>query len=70
MMDEFLNQDELAFLTGRTKKSAQIRWLTTNGWHFATNANGYPVVCRSYCREKMSLQPQIKKSFPDFSKVA
>lgn len=31
-MDEFLNQDELAFLTGRTKKSAQIRWLTNWGY--------------------------------------
>jgi hypothetical protein len=43
----FLDDDELAQLTGRRLKSRQIEWLRQNGIAFRVNATGYPVVTRA-----------------------
>lgn len=46
MSDLFLNDEELATLTGRRHKSRQIEWLRTTGIPFRVNATGHPVVTR------------------------
>jgi len=43
----FLDETELAQLTGRKLKSRQIEWLRQNGIPFRVNATGHPVVTRS-----------------------
>lgn len=43
----FLNDLELAQLTGRKHKSRQIEWLRANAVPFRTSATGHPVVTRS-----------------------
>ncbi|KAB2902834.1 MAG: DUF4224 domain-containing protein [Burkholderiaceae bacterium] len=42
----FLNDEELATLTGRRLKSRQIEWLRATGIPFRVNATGHPVVTR------------------------
>lgn len=46
MADMFLNQEELATLTGRKMKSKQIEALRHMGLPFHVNAVGKPVVAR------------------------
>ena len=46
MADMFLNQEELATLTGRKMKSKQIEALRRMGLPFHVNAVGKPVVAR------------------------
>lgn len=46
MSDMFLNQEELATLTGRKMKSKQIEALRRMGLPFHVNACGKPVVAR------------------------
>lgn len=43
----FLDDADLAKLTGRRLKSRQIEWLRQNGIAFRVNATGHPVVTRS-----------------------
>ena len=42
----FLNESELAKLTGRKYKSRQIEWLRTSGIPFRVNARGHAIVTR------------------------
>lgn len=46
-MHAFLEDDELARLTGRKLKSLQIVWLQQSGIRFWVSATGHPVVPRS-----------------------
>lgn len=46
-MHTFLEDGELARLTGRKLKSMQIAWLRESGLRFWVNATGHPVVPRS-----------------------
>ena len=43
----FLTPSELAELTGRTRASAQVRWLAGNGLRFVLGADGRPRVLRA-----------------------
>jgi hypothetical protein len=43
----FLDDTELAVLTGRKLKSRQVEWLRQNGVAFRVNATGHPVVTRA-----------------------
>jgi hypothetical protein len=43
----FLNDEQLAQLTGRRFKSLQIAWLKEAGIPFRVNATGHPVVTRA-----------------------
>lgn len=43
----FLNDEELAQLTGRKFKSLQIKWLKKSGLPFWVSATGHPVVTRA-----------------------
>ncbi|HTR24396.1 MAG TPA: DUF4224 domain-containing protein [Terriglobales bacterium] len=42
----FLSADELAFLTGRHRKTKQIQQLQVMGIPFYENASGHPIVAR------------------------
>lgn len=43
----FIDEAELAQLTGRKAKSYQIAWLRTSGLPYRINATGHPVVTRT-----------------------
>lgn len=43
----FLSRTELADMTGYTKKSAQIRWLTAERFPFVVAGDGEPKVLRT-----------------------
>ena len=43
----FLTPSELIDLTGRTRASAQVRWLSGNGLRFVCGADGRPRVLRA-----------------------
>lgn len=45
--DLFLDDDELAQLTGRKTKSRQVAWLKDSGIPYRVNATGHPVVTRT-----------------------
>lgn len=69
-MKEFLDNDEVKLLTGKSTKTAQIEWLTKNNWRFECNAAGAPVVNRFYCRERMSGKAcTFAGSLPNFGAV-
>ena len=40
----FVTEAELQKLTGYTRPSAPVRWLTRHGWRFSVNALGKPIV--------------------------
>lgn len=46
MSDLFIDDDELAKLTGRRTKSKQIEWLRSSGLPYRVSATGHPVVTR------------------------
>ena len=71
-MNAFLSREELCFLTGRKETRSQMEWLAKNGWIYAVNAKGFPVVGREYCNAKMAggLSNLETAELPDFSKVA
>ena len=49
----FLSANELADLTGRTRASAQVRWLAGNGLRFVLGADGRPRVLRAEVEGKL-----------------
>ncbi len=46
-MSLFLEDDQIARLTGRKTKTKQIEWLRREGIPFRVNARGHPIVTRS-----------------------
>ncbi|QJE03080.1 DUF4224 domain-containing protein [Massilia forsythiae] len=76
MSSEALNADEVAELSGCSRKADQIEWLTQNGWLFIRNRAGAPVIGRLYARLKLAginpaqlAAPEVSSWQPDFSKV-
>ena len=72
---EILTPNELGSITGRIHKAHQITWLRAEGWKYALNAAGNPIVGRWYARMKLS-GVELSESFglhmrnePDFSKA-
>lgn len=49
----FLTQSELAELTERKRKAEQIAWLKSNGFLFATGANGHARVSREHMQARL-----------------
>lgn len=47
MSSVFLDEEDLAMLTGRKLRRLQIQWLRTSGIPFFVNAAGRPVVTRA-----------------------
>lgn len=68
-MSTFLDEDEIATLTGRKIKSKQIQQLRIMGIVFRINATGHPVVTRSTI-EGGKEQPQQKKWTPNVLRAA
>jgi hypothetical protein len=52
-MREFLNETELADLSGRIQKAAQARWLRKNRFEFVLRADGTPRVLRDHVRARL-----------------
>ena len=61
--DVFLNDVQLARLTGCRMKSRQIAWLRSSGIPFRVNATGHPVVTRAAVegRQEQQAQPAAHK---------
>lgn len=51
----FLTAEELCELTGRATSLAQRKWLKANGYVFAVNANGRPIVAREYALTRLGV---------------
>ena len=64
----FLSADDLAELTGFVRPSAQIRWLTENGWYYAVDAYGRPRVALAEFNRHLVGRPALADDFvPDLS---
>lgn len=51
---EFLQDEELATLTGYSLPGKQIAWLESHGWKFEKTGANRPVVGRVYARLKLA----------------
>jgi hypothetical protein len=49
----FLTVSEIQALTGRTRHSAQVRWLRDHGYRHTVNALGAPVVAIAEANRKL-----------------
>lgn len=65
----FLTDAELAELTGRKRASAQIRWLTDNGWRFAVTLGGRPRVARDEFDARMLTTPRARTLATDHPRL-
>lgn len=54
LTSETLPPEELAAITGASRKADQETWLKKNGWVFFLNRAGAPVVGRLYARMKLA----------------
>lgn len=57
----FLTPDEVADLTGRTRASAQIRWLDEHLFGYVIGADGRPKVLRELVLSRLGSNQQQKK---------
>lgn len=63
MSATFLEESEIAVLTGRKMKSLQIKALRVMGVPFRVNATGHPVVCRSHVEGSRQEPQAIKQAW-------
>jgi hypothetical protein len=72
----FLTPLELVELTGRSTSAGQRRWLDANGYRFALNANGRPIVARGHVLARLgaaqadSSAPTAPAPRPNFAAIA
>lgn len=64
----FLGADELAFLTGRHRKTKQIHQLRAMGIPFYVNASGHPIVARTVLAGSRS-EPYEPRWVPALAKL-
>ncbi|QEY70460.1 DUF4224 domain-containing protein [Pseudomonas denitrificans (nom. rej.)] len=57
----FMTPEEVADLTGRTRASAQIRWLDEHLLGYVLDANGRPKVLREVVLSRLGSSKQQKK---------
>ncbi|MCY1308453.1 hypothetical protein D9M68_138980 [compost metagenome] len=57
----FLTSDEVRDLTGRTRASAQIRWLDEHRFGYVIGADGRPKVLREVVLSRLGSNQQQKK---------
>lgn len=57
----FLTSDEVAELSGRTRASAQIRWLDEHLFGYVIGADGRPKVLRELVLSRLGSTQQQKK---------
>lgn len=60
-----LDDDELYVLTGRRRKSLQVKWLRENGFDCRVNAIGKPVIFRTSLINNSTTE-SIEQQKPDF----
>jgi len=51
---ETLSPEEITDISGCSRKSDQIDWLSQNGWVFIKNKAGVPIIGRLYARLKLA----------------
>ena len=69
-MSIFLSESEIRELTGRVRQADQRRWLRERGWMFEENANGRPIVLRTYAETRLggeAAKPAEKR--PNFTAI-
>lgn len=69
-MSTFLEESEIAILTGRKIKSKQIELLRTLGITYYVNATGHPVVLRSAIEGRKVAPPPAKVWTPNVLRIA
>jgi hypothetical protein len=63
----FLTHDEVTYLTGYKRPSAQIRWLRENGFNFRVAADGHSRVERAHCQAMMGTANRTaRRAEPNF----
>lgn len=60
----FLTADEVADMTGYTKQSAQIRWLTAERFGFVVSSSGEPKVLRAVVISRLGGEHSKRRSEP------
>ncbi len=60
----FLTPDEVADMTGYTKQSAQIRWLTAERFGFVVSSSGAPKVLRAVVVSRLGSEQSKKRNEP------
>lgn len=66
----FLTQDEVAVLTGKTRKSSQKQVLEATGIHYIENGIGELVVSRAHVERILEGKPQSRDSSgPNFDSL-
>jgi hypothetical protein len=71
---ETLTPEEIAQITGCSRRGDQTEWLSNNGWTFFRNRAGAPIVGRLYARLKLAgITPAALTTtggwVPDFSGI-
>ena len=51
---ETLTEEEITDISGCSRKSDQVQWLSQNGWVFFQNRAGAPKIGRLYARLRMA----------------
>lgn len=72
---ETLSFDEIAIITGCSRRADQVAWLEDQGWSYVKTRAGEPVIGRLYARLKLAgISPQLlggaaEVRGPDMSKI-
>ena len=71
-MSIFLDDEDVAQLTGYTKKPKQVEWLDRRCWTFEISLLGKVKVLRKYAEMKLGMpvnNDQAKSTEPDFTRL-
>lgn len=68
-MQLFLSCEEIEYLTGRRKPSAQIKTLKQKGFEFTVNAKGLPVLTRAHVEAMLSANTKAEQFTPNFGAI-
>ncbi|WP_332688276.1 DUF4224 domain-containing protein [Devosia sp.] len=60
----FLSASEVAEMTGRTRPTAQVRWLTDQKFAFIIGADGRPKVLKAVALARLGGKEETKTSGP------
>ena len=53
MITDYLDEEELFFLTGNQQAKRQVKWLREHGWRYETTSTGAPRVLKSYRDQRL-----------------
>lgn len=60
----FLTAEQTAWLTGRKRPKAQIKWLADRGYKFDVSAAGWPIVASKAVEERFVVLTRERKARP------